>query len=319
MRNSLVLGLGLAMASGAYANGVEQIPNKSGFSGFLLGGVSVMEYESNFYSNGDDDERNFPGSADSVSDVNPLINFDLRYTFADTRTQIFLGNLIQDAIRFDFTQQLGVRQQIGDKGIVAAAVVFNAMPTEQWANPFDLKNKDTTDITSSGVRLAWDKIWGSNFNASITSREIEVDDEQSIAALDRNGKINAMQLSYQWQIAPGHTLEPAFIYREADLDGKAQSYESNGLQLTYATRGSQWSFVSNLYVGATEYEAANPLFGKKADSDEFAATGTFFWHRLFGIAPLSATVTAGYTKSDSDLNFYDSQATVFSTGLLYNF
>ena len=48
-------------------------------------------------------------------------------------------------------------------------------------------------------------------------------------------------------------------------------------------------------------------------------TGTFFWHRLFGIAPLSATFTAGYAKSDSDINFYDSESVMFNTGLLYNF
>jgi len=87
-------------------------------------------------------------------------------------------------------------------------------------------------------------------------------------------------------------------------------------------RASQWSFVSNAYLGQTKYDEANPIpdFGnKKADSDEFALTGTFFWHRLFGIAPLSATFTAGYAKSDSDINFYDSESVMFNTGLLYNF
>ncbi|MCV3290952.1 DUF2860 domain-containing protein, partial [Aeromonas media] len=114
-------------------------------------------------------------------------------------------------------------------------------------------------------------------------------------------------------------LEPAFIYRQADLDGSAQSYESNGMQLTFAKRASQWSFVSNVYMGQTKYDEANPIFNQQADSDEFAINGTFFWHRLFGIAPLSATLTAGYAKSDSEIGFYDTESTVFSTGLLYNF
>ncbi|WP_235689115.1 DUF2860 family protein, partial [Aeromonas veronii] len=139
------------------------------------------------------------------------------------------------------------------------------------------------------------------------------------AKLDRNGKIHALDLSYKWQLAPGQMLEPAFIYRQADLDGSAQSYKSNGLQLTYGMRASQWSFVSNAYLGQTKYDEANPIFGQNADSDEFALTGTFFWHRLFGIAPLSATFTAGYAKSDSDIGFYDSESMVFNTGLLYNF
>ncbi|WP_234919136.1 DUF2860 family protein, partial [Aeromonas veronii] len=180
MRNTTLLGLGLLVANSAYAD-LGTIPKESGWSGFLLGGVSVINYESNFYS-GDDENRRLSGlgSAESSSAVAPLLNADIRYTFADTRTQVFLGNLIQDAIRFDFTQQLGIRQEMSDKGIVAGSVVFNAMPTEQWSDPFAVGvDRQSTDIKSKGVRFAWDSIWGSNFNGSLTTRNIEVDEERS--------------------------------------------------------------------------------------------------------------------------------------------
>lgn len=328
MRNTTLLGLTLLVANNAYAD-LGTLPNESGWSGFLLGGVNTISYKSNFYSGDDSKERiDGRGNADRASSVGPLLNADIRYTFADTRTQVFLGNLIQDAIRFDFTQQLGIRQEMSNKGIVAGSVVFNAMPIEQWSDPFAVSvERQSTDIKSKGVRFAWDKIWGSNFYSSLTTRNIEVDDERSgsqfdaatMAKLDRNGKMHAMDLSYQWHISPGQLLEPAFIFRQADLDGSAQSYKSNGLQLTYAKRASQWSFVSNVYLGQTKYDDANPIFNQNADSDELAVTGTFFWHRLFGFAPLSATLTAGYAKSDSKISFYDTESTMFSTGLLYNF
>lgn len=328
MRNTALLSLALLVANNAYAN-LGTIPTESGWSGFLLGGANTINYKSNFYS-GDDSKQHIGdrGSADSVSSVSPVLNADIRYTFADTRTQVFLGNLIQDAIRFDFTQQLGIRQEMSNKGIVAGSVVFNAMPIEQWSDPFAVGvERQSTDIKSKGVRFAWDNIWGSNFYGSLTTRNVEVDEERSgsqfdaatMSKLDRNGKMHAMDLSYQWHLSPGQLLEPAFIYRQADLDGSAQSYKSNGLQLTYAKRASQWSFVSNVYYGQTKYDDVNPIFNQNADSDEFAVTGTFFWHRLFGFAPLTATFTAGYAKSDSEISFYDTESTMFSTGLLYNF
>ena len=40
---------------------------------------------------------------------------------------------------------------------------------------------------------------------------------------------------------------------------------------------------------------------------------------LIGVNALAATFTAAYASADSDINFYDSQSTRFSTGLLYNF
>ncbi|MGL5489138.1 MAG: DUF2860 family protein, partial [Shewanella sp.] len=151
MRNTTLLGLGLLITSNAYAN-LGDIPKESGWSGFLLGGVNTLNYKSNFYS-GDDSKEHIDslGNADSTSTVTPLLNADIRYTFADTRTQVFLGNLIQDAIRFDFTQQLGIRQEMSDKGIVAGSVVFNAMPIEQWSDPFAIGvTRQSTDIKSKG-------------------------------------------------------------------------------------------------------------------------------------------------------------------------
>lgn len=328
MRSLSLLTLGVLIANSAQA-GLDSIPKESGWSGFLLGGVNVINYKSNFYSGDDSNKLNHRwDQSDSNSSANPLLNADIRYTFADYRTQVFLGNLVQDAIRFDFTQQLGIRQEIGNKGVFAGSFVFNIMPTEQWSDPFAIGvDRQSTDIKSTGVRFTWDRIWGSNFYGNLTSRSVKVDEEHSgeqldavtAAKLNRNGKMHAMEFSYQWHLVSEQTLEPAFIYRQANLDGRAHSYKSHGVQLTYAKRAPHWSVVSNAYLGQTEYDEANPIFNQHSNSDEFALTGTLFWHRLFGIAPLTATLTVGYSKSDSKISFYDSEATLFSTGVLYNF
>ncbi|MBP4040084.1 DUF2860 family protein [Aeromonas sp. SrichE-2G] len=332
MRNHVLLSLGLLVANAAHAD-LGEIPRVSGWSGFLLGGVNATSYESNFYAGDDSNSRiQDLGSPDSESGLSPLINADIRYTFADTRTQVFLGNLIQDAVRFDFTQQFGLRQEMGDKGIVATSLVFNLMPVKLWSDPFATGvDRSETDLESKGVRFAWDRIWGSNFYGTLTSREVELDEERSgqqydlthgthyAPMLDRNGKIHAIELSYQWHLAGNQLLEPAILYKEADLDGSAESYQNTGLQLTYAKRGPQWSIVSNVYGGKRKYDEANPLFGQRADASEFALNGTFFWHNLFGVKSLSSTFTLAYSSADSDIDFYDSHATRVSTGLLYNF
>jgi len=208
MRTLTLLSLGLLAANAAHAD-LGEIPKQSGWSGFLLGGVNAVSYKSNFYAGDDSNSRiNDLGSPDSESGLTPLINADIRYTFADTRTQVFLGNLIQDAIRFDFTQQLGLRQEMGDKGIVATSLVFNAMPVELWSDPFATNvDRSSTDVKSKGVRFTWDNIWGSNFHGSLTSREVDLDEERSgqqydlthgthyASMLDRNGKVHDMEIS----------------------------------------------------------------------------------------------------------------------------
>lgn len=332
MRNHVLLSLGLLVATTAHAD-LGEIPRQTGWSGFLLGGVNAGSHKSNFYAGDDSNSRiDDLGSPGRESGLSPLLNADIRYTFADTRTQVFLGNLIQDAVRFDFTQQLGLRQEMGDKGIVATSLVFNLMPVEVWSDPFAIGvDRSATDLTSKGVRFAWDRIWGSNVYATLTSREVELDEERSgqqydlthgthyASMLSRNGKVHDLAVSYQYHFGGDQLLEPAFLYKEARLDGSAESFKNTGLQLTYAKRASQWSIVSNLYAGKRKYDEANPLFGQRADASEFALNGTFFWHNLFGIKPLAATFTAAYSSADSDIDFYDAEALRFSTGLLYNF
>lgn len=234
MRNLTLLSLGLLAANAAHAD-LGEIPKQSGWSGFLLGGVNAVSYQSNFYAGDDNHSRiNDLGSPDSESGLTPLLNADIRYTFADTRTQIFLGNLIQDAVRFDFTQQLGLRQEMGDKGIVATSLVFNVMPVELWSDPFATGvDRSSTDLKSKGARFAWDKIWGSNFYGNLTTREVDMDEERSgqqydqshgthyAGMLDRNGKVHDMELSYQFHFGGNQLLEPAILYKEARLDGNA--------------------------------------------------------------------------------------------------
>jgi hypothetical protein len=69
---------------------------------------------------------------------------------------------------------------MGDKGIVATSLVFNAHAGGAVERSFATGvDRSATDLTSKGVRFAWDKIWGSNFYGTLTTREVELDEERS--------------------------------------------------------------------------------------------------------------------------------------------
>lgn len=333
LRYSL-LAVALFGTAAAHAD-VVTIPSESGFSGFVMGGAGFQNYQSNFYKGrgGDDHHDGLHSSPQSQSNLVPLINADLRYTFGDSRTQLFLGNLIQDAVRFDFTQQAGVRQQIGDKGILSAGYVFSGVPVKTWKDPYASGSRSETDIKSKGARFGWDQVWGTGLNASYTYRKVDVDSEESGAEwaggdtqkqaqanmLDRNGTIHRYELSYDIRLQPKQTLSPTIIYSKADLDGSAESYDRTQLQLSYAYQGAQWSLTSNVFAAQRNYDTENPIYNQQADADEYGLNATFFWHQLMGVKPLSGFVSASYAKSNSDIAFYDTQVSSVGTGLIYNF
>lgn len=297
-----------------------------------MGGVGAIDYESNMYAGPDDDNKRHQGlgnSPEKHSAPIPILGIDLRYTFADTQTQIFLGNLIQDAVRFDFTQQAGVRQQWDEKGIFSLGYVFPLMPSKSWADPYTSDNRDETDIKSGGGRISWEQILGTDLNASYTQRSFDVNDEKSGQSLpltpderellNRNGKVRDMALSYDLLFAPGYVFEPEFIYTRAELDGKAMSYDKTAIHLSYGYNNPQWSIATNFFGALLKYDESNPIYNRKADATEFGVSTTFFWHRLAGITGLNAFIGASYSKSDSDIDFYDSSVTSMNTGILYHF
>jgi len=228
---ALLLGANVAIA-------LEPIPVKSGFSGFIRPGVGYMRYKSNMVASfmGDDlsDKKinSLTDSPNSESNTLILAPFALQYTFASTRTQLFFGTDLRDLIRFDMSQQLGVKQEIGRFGVLQGGVLFTGIPAKVWKDPYVVdKNRNDTSRTSNGGRLAWDRIFGSNFQLQYTYRKIDIGSEKSgdflglsssdRDRLDRNGDRHVADASYRFNFAKKHQLMPALIYARDDLDGDA--------------------------------------------------------------------------------------------------
>ncbi|MCP9759572.1 DUF2860 domain-containing protein [Aquitalea sp. S1-19] len=319
------------LLTGAASAAINPIPTTNGFSGALSIGVASGEVSSNMYKGDDNGRIDNRGTPDSHGETDPLLMLDLRYTLADSRTQFVLGNQVHDALRLDYTQQLGVRQEIGNNGIVSAGLVFSGFGSKDvWANPYALNSeREETKRKSTGMRLGWEGILGSNFSADITRRKVELDDENSIngtdlsraeaALLDRNGNTTRFNLSYDWEFAPGHFLAPGIVLGKHDLDGRAMSNDSTGFKLDYGYNVGLYTMTANLYLGEQKYDAVNPLFGKKADSSDFVIGANLLRHQLFGYKNVSGFVNAAYGKSDSDINFYDAEVKRIGAGVMYKF
>lgn len=331
-RSALTILLTLAGVS-AHAE-INPIPKESGFSGFGQLGATYSEVNSNTLIGPERSESQRLDSLNSQASssggrITP--NLDMRYTFAESRTQLFLGSVIQDALMLDFTQQFGVRREMGDKGIGSVAYVFSGIAGEVWQDPYQTgSDRQDTDRSTSGVRLGWDGIWGSPFSATYTYRNIEIDDEHSgdsiswltnaeRAELDRNGKSQDLNLSYNWRLENGSQLIPGLNYTRYEADGEAASFNRFGGQLTYSMLTRKFSLITNMLMNRVEYDGVNPVFGQTVDANEWGLNATFMWHQLMGVDKLSALVSASYGKSDANVDFFDTDLSSISTGLLYRF
>lgn len=331
MQKTVLASAALLLSAVTHA-AVNPIPTTNGFSGVVSLGVAGSDVASNLYKSDDNGKISHYGSPDSHGETDPVLLLDLRYTLADSRTQFVFGNQVHDALRLDYTQQLGVRQEIGSHGIVSAGLVFSGFGSKEvWANPYALNTeRQDTKRKSAGLRLGWEDILGSDFSADLTRRKVELDEEKSgegtslspasAALLDRNGNTTRFNLAYNWGFAPGQFLAPGLVLGKHDLDGRAMSHDSVGFKLDYGYNVGLYTFTANLYLGEQSYDAGNPLFGnRKADAKDFVIGANLLRHQLFGYKNVSGFVNAAYGKSDSDIDFYDAEVKRLGAGVMFRF
>jgi len=258
---------------------LDPIPTEDGFSGYINMGVASIKGKSNLIvgnSHIDIGQRyisSLTDRPDSESDSLLLVNGEINYTFAASRTQIYFGNQLEDFIQFDFSTLLGVRHELSDKSLIAASYVFSAAPTEVWEDPYLTNQKRSkTDRKSNGLRLEWDKIAGTDLGVQYTYRNIELDDELSgqalglsasdIDLLDREGKSHNLQLRYRFNMGNGHFLQPDVSYIKRDMDGRAMSSDEWRLGITHIYNSEQYSFVTNLDWSDAGFDKKNPIYNK---------------------------------------------------------
>ncbi len=325
-----------------WASALDPIPEESGFSGFVRPGVGYLKYKSNMVasiqgfdlSKEKNDDRN--DSPDSETTALVTLPFNLAYTFASTRTQLFLGTDPTDLMRFDLSQQIGVKQGIGSLGVLQGGFLFSGMPAKVWEDPYlEGEDRDDTKRKSTGARLVWDRIFGSFFQVQYTYRNVDIDTEKSGESLNfltssernllgRDSDRQSVDLSYRFHFAKSHTLAPAFIYTYDDRDGKAMKNDAYDFQLTYVflERGNPFSFTGNAYLGQADYDKRNPIYGKTQEDDRYGIQGSIYYQNpwgwsLFGSKPMNFFVGGAFAKTDANIDFYDQEAIMGSVGVFF--
>ena len=334
------VGVGVLAAVVSFSAVSAAVPKEPGWTGFVQLGYSYNGVENNEVAGiGVGNYKEFTpesidsvfGSPDGVTEGLPAFNFKVSYTF-DTRTELFAGRELVDAVRFDFTQQLGVRQELSDKSNLSVAYVFSGIPTKVWEDPFvQGQNRSKTDRDSQGLRLTYGDILGSRAQLQYTYRKIDIDTERSgqflgltpaeQGLLKRDGDEQSIRAGYLFDLGNKESFLPEVVYVNDDRDGDAVSSDQWGIQLTYAKLSERYNLALTGSYMQADYDKSNPIYGKTRDDSTWGFGGSVFDKRLLNRLGKDwwATATAGYYESDSNINFYDSTLWTVGVGVMYRF
>jgi hypothetical protein len=327
----------LTCTAGLFAAAIDPIPEEGGFSGRVSVGASWLRVKTNMVSGtkfgdlSDDRINNIFDEPDSSTNINPLFGGELRYTFADIRTQAFIGAALIDRLRFDMSQAVGVRKQWDTTGIFEGAFLFNFVPLEVWEDPYLTGAKrEETDQTSTGGRLSWSRIYNSNFHATYSYRDIEIDDELSgvslgfltpaqRALLDREGDHHQAELLYTHQLSENQWVGPAVQYDHYSLDGDAMSNDIYSVMLSHTYAAEKWRLVTNLIYGYADYDEQNPIYLKTQDAHRYGVSTTLLYPNFFNVENLTGAFGIGYLKENANIDFYDTEIVAVTASTMFTF
>ena len=337
--SSIALALGSAFVASTQAAVI--IPEKSGFSGYINLGVGGIGMKSNMVASildgnvdlGENKIDNLSDSPDSrEGGAIPAANFELSYTFGSTRTQLHIGNLLENYLSMEMNTLVGVRQDIGNAGNMGASFQATSIDTQVWRDPYLTGSKrQDTDRSSKGFTVYWQQIMRSGLELKYATSEVDIDKERSGESLaltpgqrkllDRNGDVDTYTMSYEFgAVGDRHVVTPALAYVDMDLDGQAMANDGIRGSVNYIfTQNEQWRYVFNVSYGDFDYKETNPIYAEEDSAERYGVSGTVFYSEPFGWKHWFFNATAGWYEEDHDIDFYDTEVGVFVLGMFRKF
>lgn len=328
--------LAAALLATSTVHAIEPVPAEPGLTGYVSPTISALHMRDNTVAGagplevGEKRIDSLDDKAESVETGTASLAGEVGYRFSDPELYVYLGNRLQDVLRLDNSSMLGFRYDLGDTGILDAGFLFSSIPTEVWKDPFLVgKDREETDRSSSGAFVGLGRLFGTTLEVQASVRSIDIDDEQSGASLSlteseramlaRDGDSAEIEILYTRQLGSNQFLVPSLFAGTYDADGDAISRNGGGAQLTHVIAVDRWRFVSNVRFTITRFDEENPVFDEKQDEKEYLLSLAAFYARFMDVENLSFTTGVVHAERNSDITFYDSEASLLNAGVLYRF
>lgn len=193
--------------------------------------------------------------------------------------------------------------------------IIKPFAEEEWSNPYLLnQNRSKTDVSEMGGYVGYTfkaDAYELALEYQVTSVDYDNDALSSTLKRDATRHILSAKNSYKNYL---FGLE----YEKYDADGKASAYDKYMAEVGYQdTFFTNLSFFTALGVGAKEYDATNPILGKKIDATIVSATVALKLDNPMDFGKNTyVSLALKATQEDANHDFYDKEqiASIVSVG-----
>ncbi len=300
-----------------------------GFSGNvqLMVGYSQNTSQFNTHRNHNDDRQN-KGQKDSRFIVGPL--GEISYVFPDAEQKISFGTKKSDVALGRFHAELSIAQRLPENSSLILSYVPGFLSKETWEDPYLLNDARTSTKTRvRAVRLQYNNILGSQFSFDSAVGRLFINLENNgngtglspddVQRLTRAGDFAFSEGSYMHYLGRGLMLRTALNYTRMNAKGQAMTNNNYGGAVTLIQFLPSSSLAMTLSYNRVLFEGTNPVFNQTQKNNKWAAFLAYQYKQPFGWKNWGWVNLLGYSRTDSNIAFYDENSWLLSTGLSYKF
>ncbi|WP_063668929.1 DUF2860 domain-containing protein [Aliivibrio fischeri] len=300
---------------------MAQLSDQEGISGEIAITAGFASSTSNFNTEGSDtisSNTQAPTSEDSFLAF-PLGS--ITYTFGDAlNQQVYTGTSRQDVATGIVVLEVGYRYQFESRMVMDFAILPTIMSSETWENPYLVNQSRTkTDESGNAFRFQLKNIAGSNFSLDSAFATKEVDTDKVINELKRDANTIYLKGQYRQPLSRTMLVMPSIIYQSSSADGKANSYDQYGVELSVFKLMQRHQIVLTAGYAQRQYESTNPIYDKTRENNKLSLFAAYEYKNIMDWKDWSLVAFAGYGTEQSNITFYDNSEYIISTGLNYKF
>lgn len=263
----------------------------------------------------------FDREADRKSTVLPIVMPDLQYDFgAPGGGRLYLNGKppIDEvggfAVNFGLTVPLG-QAGTGDVGL------FLTPFARVWKNPYLTEvGREATSSTRFGAKAGLDKIFATGLGLSAVYMNHDVEDDvigRLQPDLARDGDVYALVAGYEILANQTFGLQPRLTVSKGEYDGESNSYVKGRIELEGRYSRERLTLLPQFFYSHATYDKIDPVFAETRQSDGYGAMLIACYAAPFGLKNWALQGLAGYSRGESNITFYDTEAV--SAGVLMSY
>ena len=330
----------MLLASAPALPAQERIPTTTGFGGFGLFALAAFSGRTNFFASGPPllgaitrpVITSVFAAPEQLKAPSAMFGGEVNYTFAKSRTQLFLGGSPEDIFQLDVAIQIGARQELPDKSILAVNGILTPLPQKLWTDPYvEGVPRDFAAANFPGFKISWGQILGTGLQLTFIDRFFVFDAERSgewlvgqgrldpddIGLLDRNGDNLSFQAAYRIR-AGSHRFEPSVTWARDNRDGAAMASDGFGAKLNYRYLNPRIAVDANIGYAQRDHDENHPIYGVRVSRDRVGASATATVPiEVLGSKRWGLFASGEYIYEDSNVDFFISRLYAVTLGVVY--